>query len=316
MGLLQYILSFFSLLYIFLPDPSFSSLIISSAMSNLMLRPETEFLNSVTVIVKFESQFWFSESFPFVKYIFQQVTFASNTSSIPLICWYTSDTSGSGSVFFFFFSWSCLLLHPLLLFWLHVGHYVWKTLEVLSDAVFSRVSSDTDLQWGQSCLFTQGLRDLRLGVPCKLSFSSLHPPFPPSPGRSFPASPSGSLGCLPGPPSSQQVLKPTICLLSTTRWQIVLNQFGQSVGYIFWYPNWFSRPAHKFLSSQPKEPSRAVLSSPLCLTFSLPFLRRVGFVQMAQGKEQASQSSVPSLGFPFVWNLGLWLPKDLFLNCI
>ena len=103
MGLLQYILSFFSLLYIFLPDPSFSSLIISSAMSNLMLRPETEFLNSVTVIVKFESQFWFSESFPFVKYIFQQVTFASNTSSIPLICWYTSDTSGSGSVFFFFF---------------------------------------------------------------------------------------------------------------------------------------------------------------------------------------------------------------------
>ena len=242
------------------------------------------------------------------------MTFASNTSSIPLICWYTSDTSGSGSVFFF--SWSCLLLHPLLLFWLHVGHYVWKTLEVLSDAVFSRVSSDTDLQWGQSCLFTQGLRDLRLGVPCKLSFGSLHPPFPPSPGRSFPASPSGSLGCLPGPPSSQQVLKPTICLLSTTRWQIVLNQFGQSVGYIFWYPNWFSRPAHKFLSSQPKEPSRAVLSSPLCLTFSLPFLRRVGFVQMAQGKERASQSSVPSLGFPFVWNLGLWLPKDLFLNCI
>ena len=57
MGLLQYILSFFSLLYVFLPDPSFSSLIISSAMSNLMLRPETEFLNSVTVIVKFESQF-------------------------------------------------------------------------------------------------------------------------------------------------------------------------------------------------------------------------------------------------------------------
>ena len=100
MGLLQYILSFFSLLYIFLPDPSFSSLIISSAMSNLMLRPETEFLNSVTVIVKFESQFWFSESFPFVKYIFQQVTFASNTSSIPLICWYTSDTSRSGSVIF------------------------------------------------------------------------------------------------------------------------------------------------------------------------------------------------------------------------
>ena len=100
MGLLQYILSFFSLLYIFLPDPSFSSLIISSAMSNLMLRPETEFLNSVTVIVKFESQFWFSESFPFVKYIFQQVTFASDTSSIPLIRWYISHTSGSGSVLF------------------------------------------------------------------------------------------------------------------------------------------------------------------------------------------------------------------------
>ena len=103
-----------------------------------------------------------------------------------------------------------MLLHPLLLLWLHVGHYVWKTLEVLSDAAFSRVSSDADLQWGQSCLFTQGLRDLRLGVPCKLSLSSLHPPSPPTPG-SFPASPvSGSLGCLPGPPPSRQVLKPTV----------------------------------------------------------------------------------------------------------
>ena len=58
-------------------------------------------------------------------------------------------------LFQFFFSWSFLLLHPFLLFWLHVGHYVWETLEVLSDAVFSRVSPDADLQWEQSCLFTQ-----------------------------------------------------------------------------------------------------------------------------------------------------------------
>ena len=124
----------------------------------------------------------------------------------------------------FFFSWSCLLLHPLLLLWLHVGHYVWKTLEVLSDAAFSRVSSDADLQWGQSCLFTQGLRDLRLGGPFKLSLSSLHPPSPPTPGRSFPASPvSGSLGCLPGPRVLGRSWSPP-SLLSTRRWLIVSAQ--------------------------------------------------------------------------------------------
>ena len=78
-----------------------------------------------------------------------------------------------------------MLLHPLLLFWLRVEHYVWKTLEVLSDAAFSRVSSDAELQWGQSCLFTQGLRDLRLGGPCKLSLSSFHPPSPPTQGGAF-----------------------------------------------------------------------------------------------------------------------------------
>ena len=102
-----------------------------------------------------------------------------------------------------------MLLHPFLLLWLHVGHYVWKTLEVLSDAAFSRVSSDTHVQWEQSCLFTWGLRDLRLGrgrCPCKLSLSSLHPPSITTPGRSFPASRSGSLGCPIGRPPSRQVL--------------------------------------------------------------------------------------------------------------
>ena len=94
-----------------------------------------------------------------------------------------------------------MLLHPLLLFWLHVGHYVWKTLEVLSDAAFSRVSSDAELQWEQSCLFTQGLRDLRLGGPCKLSLSSLHPPSSLTPG-SFPASRSEAGGAFQGPPFS------------------------------------------------------------------------------------------------------------------
>ena len=89
---------------------------------------------------------------------------------------------------------------PSFAFLLARGHYVWKTLEVLSDAAFSRVSSDADLQWGQSCLFTQGLRDLRLGCLCKLSLSSLHPPSPLTPERSPPAFPSGSLGCLPWPP--------------------------------------------------------------------------------------------------------------------
>lgn len=103
-----------------------------------------------------------------------------------------------------------MLLHPLLLVWLHVGHYVWKTLEVLSDAAFSRVSSDADLQWGQSCLFTQGLRDLRLGGPFKLSLSSLHPPSPPTPGRLSSVSSVWKPGVPPRAPRSRQVLKPTV----------------------------------------------------------------------------------------------------------
>ena len=104
-----------------------------------------------------------------------------------------------------------MLLHPLLLFWLHVGHYVWKTLEVLSDAAFSRVSSDADLQWGQSCLFTQGLRDLRLGGPCKLSLSRLHPPSPSDPREELSSVSSvWKPGVAPRAPPSRQVLKPTV----------------------------------------------------------------------------------------------------------
>ena len=38
--------------------------------------------------------------FLFVKSIFAQMKFASDTSSIPLILWYTSDASGSVSVLF------------------------------------------------------------------------------------------------------------------------------------------------------------------------------------------------------------------------
>ena len=126
-------------------------------------------------------------------------------------------------LFQFFFFWSCLLLHPFLLCWLHVGHYVWKTLEVLSDAVFSRLSSDVDLLWGQSSVFTQGLSHLRLGGPCKLSLSSLHPPSqhlpPPRPDpREEPSSNSvWKPGVPPRAPPSRQVLNPTVRLLMTTR---------------------------------------------------------------------------------------------------
>ena len=50
--------------------------------------------------------------FLFVKYIFAQVKFASDTSSIPLIRWYTSDASGSVSVLFL------LVLFVVTPFWL------------------------------------------------------------------------------------------------------------------------------------------------------------------------------------------------------
>lgn len=72
----------------------------------------------------------------------------------------------------------------------------------------SPVSSDADLQWGQSSLFTQGLRDLRLGGPCKLSLSSLHPPSPRPPGGAL-QRPRLEAGLPPRPPP-RQVLKPTV----------------------------------------------------------------------------------------------------------
>ena len=137
-------------------------------------------------------------------------------------------------LFQFFFSWSFLLLHPFLLFWLHVGHYVWETLEVLSDAVFSRVSPDADLQWEQSCLFTQTWVTWGWGVLVSwVSAAFTHLP-PPTPGRSPLVSPSGSLGCLPGPLLlGRSWSPPSVSWAPQGDWYSVLSQFGQTVGYVF-----------------------------------------------------------------------------------
>ena len=45
-----------------------------------------------------------------------------------------------------FFSWSCLLLHFSLLYWLHVGHYVWKT--ILRNRFLEQDNKDDDLSAG------------------------------------------------------------------------------------------------------------------------------------------------------------------------
>ena len=117
-------------------------------------------------------------NFSFCQVFFELVKFASDSSSIPLICCYTSDTSGSVSVLFL------LVLFVVTPFFAFLVAYWTLSMEnprVSGGAVFSRGSSDAELWWGQSCLFTQGLSDLRLGCPCKLSLSSLHPASPPDP---------------------------------------------------------------------------------------------------------------------------------------
>ena len=136
-------------------------------------------------------------NFSFCQVFFELVKFASDSSSIPLICCYTSDTSGSVSVLFLLV---LFVVTPFFAFLVACWTLSMENPRVSDDAVFSRGSSDAELWWGQSCLFTQGLSDLRLGCPYKLSLSSLHPASPLTPGRSPPASPSGSLGCLPWPP--------------------------------------------------------------------------------------------------------------------
>ena len=207
-----------------------------------------------------------------------------------------------------------MLLHPFLLCWLHVGHYVWKTLEVLSDAVFSRLSSDVDLLWGQSSVFTQGLSHLRLGGPCKLSLSSLHPPsqhHPPtrpqggalqrlrleawgaSQGPSFSAGPESHRP----PPEDHEVIdteRPaslgrvlgtfSVPNFSWRVWSLPSELTCQACAHIFVFP------ARGTVQS-------CVSQSPL-LDFPLPFLRRVSFVQMPPGRSGLSVSSSLT-GLPF-----------------
>ena len=87
------------------------------------------------------------------------MTFASDTCSIPLICWYTSDTSGSGSVLFLLV---LFVVKPFFAFLVACWTLCLENPRGFEWCCLLQSSSDADLQWGQSCLLTQGLRDLRL----------------------------------------------------------------------------------------------------------------------------------------------------------
>ena len=80
--------------------------------------------------------------FLFVKSIFAQMKFASDTSSIPLIRWYTSDASGSVSVLFLLV---LFVVRPFFAFLVACWTLCLENPRSSGDAVFSRVSSDADL---------------------------------------------------------------------------------------------------------------------------------------------------------------------------
>lgn len=162
-------------------------------------------------------------------------------------------------------------------------------------------------------MFTQGLSDLRLGGPCKLSLSSLHPPSPPPPTR-----PQGGAlqrlrleawGPSQGPSFSAG---PESHRPPPEDHEVIDTQRSASLGRVlgtFSVPNFswgdWSLPsgltcqacAHMFVFPARGTVQSCVTQSPL-LDFPLPFFRRVSFVQMPRGKERPSQSPAPSLGFP------------------
>ena len=169
----------------------------------------------------------------------------------------------------------------------------------------SPVSSDADLQWGQSSLFIQGLSDLRLGGPCKLSLSSFHPPFPQPQGGALQRLLLEAWGAPRAPP--QQVLKPP----SLEHHEMTDTQRSASLGRVL---GTFSVPPFSWgawsLTSSPTcqactqifvfpaqgTVQSSVSQSPL-LDCPLPLLPRVGFAQMPRGKAWPSASTLLSLLF-------------------
>ena len=155
----------------------------------------------------------------------------------------------------------------------------------------SPVSSDADLQWGQSSLFTQGLRDLRLGGPCKLSLSSLHPPSPRPQGGAFQHLGLEAWGASQGPPF---LADPEAHRLSPEHHEVTDTQHSASLGRVLGtcsVPPFFLgslvsdvQPDLSGLHSNFCLPSPGSLPEPCqpvpLLDLSPAFSPRVGFAQM------------------------------------
>ena len=213
--------------------------------------------------------------------------------SIPLICWLTSDTSGSGSVLFllvlfvvtpsFAFlvaCWTLCLENP--------RGSEWCCL--LQSFLWHRPPVGTELS------VHSGPEGLEAGGPCKLSLSSLQPPSPLTPGRSFPESGSGSLGCLP----SWQVLKPTVCLLNTTRWLILSTQ---PVWAECWVRFLTSRLTHQACAGIFVSPAQGTVQScvsqPSLLDLFSAFSSQSGLCSDAPREGAALSVSSSLTGLPF-----------------
>ena len=153
--------------------------------------------------------------------------FASDSSSIPLICWYTSDTCGSVSILFLLVLFVVTPLFAFLVAWWTLSMETLDFLAMLSspEVPLMQTSSEDRAVCSLRVWVTWGWGVLVSWV--SAAFTHL-PPL--TPGRSPPASPSGSLGCLPWPPPFSA--GPEAHRLSPERHKVIDTQRSAGLGRV------------------------------------------------------------------------------------